>query len=201
MLAAARRAFEERGYGESSMDDIAAAAGITKPMLYAYFGSKQRLFEACLEQVTREIVEVLERASRRGTDDVGFWRGLLALFDWVERNQRTWSFLYLGEPGSSSVLAPARARSRTVIAVSFTRLFAESSIREGVSPEVAARGEGIAYALISAFEGMVEWWLRHPEEPKEMHALRLMNLIWQGLGDLQQGRIWFPPPGPPEEEP
>jgi AcrR family transcriptional regulator len=200
MLAAARRAFEERGYGESSMDDIAAAAGITKPMLYAYFGSKQGLFEACLQQVTQELVAVLEHASQRGTDDVAFWHGLLALFDWVERNQQAWSFLYLGEPGSSRALAPARARSRAVVAASYARLFAESSIREGVSPEVAARGEGIAYALFSAFEGMVEWWLRHPEEPKEMHALRLMNLIWQGLGDLQRGRIWFPPPGPLEDE-
>jgi AcrR family transcriptional regulator len=197
MLSAARRAFEERGYGESSMDDIAAAAGITKPMLYAYFGSKQGLFEACLDEVTQELVAVLERSAERGTDDVAVWHGLLDLFEWVDQNRRAWSFLFVGEPGSSPGLRAARARSRATVAAACTRLFAESSRRDGISPDVAERGEGLAYALFAAFEGMVEWWLRHPQEPKEMHALRLMNLVWQGMGDLRRGRIWFPPASPP----
>ena len=194
MLVAARRAFEERGYQDASMDEIAAAAGITKPMLYAYFGSKQGLYEACLDQVTQELVEVLEAGGRRGNDDVAFWQSLLALFDWVQDNQRAWSFLYLNDPGGPQALAPARARSRAVVAATSARMFAESSLRGGVSPDIAARGEGVAYALFSAVEGMIEWWLGHPEESKEMHALRLMNLLWQGLGDLQQGHLWFPPP-------
>jgi AcrR family transcriptional regulator len=194
MLAAARRAFEERGYRDASMDDIAAAAGITKPMLYAYFGSKQGLYEACLEQVTGELIEVLEAGGRRGTDDVAFWHGLLALFDWVEANERAWAFLYLDDRGGPPGLAPVRARSRAVVAAASARLFAQSSLRDGISPDVAARGEGVAYALFSAVGGAIEWWLEHRDEPKEMHALRLMNLLWQGLGDLQQGRLWFPPP-------
>jgi len=193
MLAAGRRAFEERGYRDASMDDIAAAAGITKPMLYAYFGSKQGLYEACLEQVTRELVEVLEAGARRGSDDVAVWHGLLALFEWVEANEQAWSFLYLDDRGGPPGLAPVRARSRAVIAATSARLFAETSLRDGISPDVAARAEGVAYALFSAVGGAIEWWLAHREEPKEMHALRLMNLLWQGLGDLQQGRLWFPP--------
>jgi AcrR family transcriptional regulator len=197
MLAAARRAFEERGYRDASMDEIAAQAGITKPMLYAYFGSKQGLYEACLEQVTAELVGVLEAGGRRGTDDVAFWHGLLALFDWVEANQQAWSFLYLNDPGGPPGLAPVRARARAVVAATSTRLFAETSLRDGISPDVAARTEGVAYALFSAVGGMIEWWLAHPGEPKEMHALRLMNLLWQGLGDLQQGHLWFPPPERP----
>ena len=197
MLAAARRAFEERGYRDASMDDIAAQAGITKPMLYAYFGSKQGLYEACLEQVTRELVEVLEAGGRRGSDDVAFWHGLLALFDWVEANQRAWSFLYLNDAGGPPGMAQVRARSRAVVAATCARLFAQTSMRDGISPDVAARTEGVAYALFSAVGGAIEWWLGHPGEPKEMHALRLMNLLWQGLGDLQRGRLWFPPPERP----
>jgi AcrR family transcriptional regulator len=193
MLAAARRAFEERGYRDASMDDIAKQAGITKPMLYAYFGSKQGLYEACLEQVTAELVEVLEAGGRRGSDDVAIWRGLLALFDWVEDNQQAWSFLYLNDAGGSPGLAAVRARSRAVVADTSARLFVETSLRDGISPDVAAGTEGVAYALSSAVGGAIEWWLGHPEEPKEMHVLRLMNLLWQGLGNLQRGQLWFPP--------
>jgi AcrR family transcriptional regulator len=194
MLAAARRAFEERGYRDASMDEIAAQAGITKPMLYVYFGSKQGLYEACLEQVTAELVEVLEAGGRRGSDDVAFWHGLLALFDWVEANRQAWSFLYLNDPGGPPGMAPVRARSRAAVAATSARLFAETSLRDGISPDVAARTEGVAYALFAAIGGAIEWWLGHPEEPREMHALRLMNLLWQGLGDLQRGQLWFPPP-------
>jgi AcrR family transcriptional regulator len=195
MLAAARRAFEERGYPNVSMDEMAAAAGITKPMLYSYFGSKRGLFEACLDAVTQELVAVLEAAAREGTDDVAVWHGLLALFDWVQDNQRAWSFLYRSDAASGRELAPARARSRALVAATYARLLAQSSLRDGISAEVAARNEGVAYALFAAVEGMIDWWLQHPEEAKEIHALRLMNLIWQGLGELRQGHIWFPPPG------
>jgi AcrR family transcriptional regulator len=193
MLASARRAFEERGYRDASMDDIAAQAGITKPMLYAYFGSKQGLYEACLEQVTAELVDVLEAGGRRGSDDVAVWHGLLALFDWVEDNRQAWSFLYLNDAGGPPGLASVRARARAVVADTSARLFVETSLRDGISPDVAARTEGVAYALFAAVGGAIEWWLDHPEEPKEMHALRLMNLLWQGLGDLQRGQLWFPP--------
>jgi AcrR family transcriptional regulator len=195
MLGAARRAFEEHGYGDVSMDAIAAAAGITKPMLYSYFGSKRGLFEACLDEVTQELVDVLEAGAQEGTDDIAVWHGLLALFDWVEHNRRAWSFLYRSDPASDRELAPARARSRAIVATTYARLMAQSSLRDGISPDVAARNEGVAYALFGAVEGMIEWWLQHPEEAKEIHALRLMNLIWQGLGQLRQGHIWFPPPG------
>ncbi len=49
MLRAAAQVFGERGYHRASMDEIAARAGITKPMLYSYFDSKEGLFAACEE--------------------------------------------------------------------------------------------------------------------------------------------------------
>src|SRR5215212_1597600 len=48
MLAVAERAFAARGYHAASVDGIAEAAGITKPMVYAYFGSKEGLYRACM---------------------------------------------------------------------------------------------------------------------------------------------------------
>ena len=57
MLEAAGEAFATHGFHGSSMDEIAAAAGITKPMLYRYFGSKEGLYAAYLRRTGRELIE------------------------------------------------------------------------------------------------------------------------------------------------
>ncbi len=61
MLAEARRIFAERGFGATSMDEIAEACGVTKPMVYAYFGSKQGLYLACIEHSAGELVRRLDQ--------------------------------------------------------------------------------------------------------------------------------------------
>src|SRR2546427_11817422 len=81
MVEAATRIFGQRGYHEASMDEIAAACGITKPMLYSYFDSKEGLFLACLDKgderlraAVRDAVEGATGAEQR------LWRGPRAPF-------------------------------------------------------------------------------------------------------------------------
>src|SRR3954452_5903956 len=62
MLDAAGTAFAAGGFAATSMDAIAAAAGISKPMLYSYFGSKQGLYVAYLERSGAALLESMRRA-------------------------------------------------------------------------------------------------------------------------------------------
>ena len=55
LLAAARQLFGERGYGATTLDDIAALAGLTKGAVYHHFGGKRELFQAVFEQIEREV--------------------------------------------------------------------------------------------------------------------------------------------------
>jgi hypothetical protein len=71
-------------------------------------------------------------------------------------------------------------------------LLASTAVGEGVDPEVAAETEPIAHALTGATIAFASWWRDHPEEPKEVQALRLMNFAWMGLGNLVEGRLWTP---------
>ena len=64
MVAAAERLFSERGYHGVSMDEIAAASGISKPMLYDYFGSKEGLLLACVERARGRLFEEIAAAVR-----------------------------------------------------------------------------------------------------------------------------------------
>jgi len=47
--------FAERGYVAVTMDEVAQAVGVTKPLLYNYFGNKELLFLACLEQAAQQL--------------------------------------------------------------------------------------------------------------------------------------------------
>ncbi len=63
MIEVAQRVFAERGYHAASVDAIAEGAGITKPMVYAYFGSKEGLYVACMERARRRLFEAIDEAA------------------------------------------------------------------------------------------------------------------------------------------
>src|SRR5262245_8644895 len=63
ILAVAERVFAADGYQATSMDDIATRVGLSKPMLYEYFGSKEGLLLACLQRSKRELLEVTTAAA------------------------------------------------------------------------------------------------------------------------------------------
>ncbi len=76
LIAAARKAFSEKGYAGTSMDDLTAAAGLTRGALYHNFGDKRGLLAAVVEEVDREMAAAaMAEAERRGGSD---WDKLLA---------------------------------------------------------------------------------------------------------------------------
>src|SRR5664280_2721668 len=68
-LEAAHALFAEHGYARVTMDDVADAVGVTKPLLYRYFGNKERLYLACMEPegelLTRTIVDAITPTAKK----------------------------------------------------------------------------------------------------------------------------------------
>jgi len=202
MLEVARRTFGTRGYHDVSMDEIAEAVGISKPMLYAYFDSKEGLFLACMGQAATELVESIRRGvTEAPTPELRLFQGLLAVFDFVEESGESWRILYPYGPLSAGPFAAAAAGARDAMAGLLTELLTGNAVAEGVDEEVATETEPLAHALTGATIAMASWWLEHPSEPRELMVLRLMNFAWMGLGDLIEGRLWELPRdwSPPEE--
>src|SRR5205823_7998720 len=84
MLDAAVAVFAERGYHGASMDEIAAGAGVTKPMVYSYFGSKEDLYLACIDHAGTRLMEAVDEAGREERDpERQLWLRLLAFFRFV----------------------------------------------------------------------------------------------------------------------
>ena len=199
MIRAATRIFARRGYHEASMDEIAQASGISKPMLYAYFDSKEGLLTACMDKGER----LLERAVRSAvldsaTPELRLWHGLRAVFEFFDENPDLFAIAYPASPSAS--LIEATRRGREAMAKLLTDLFVDTAVGAGVDPDAAREGEPLAHALTGATIALLGWSASRPEEPLELHALRLMNFAWMGLGNLVQGELWVPPSDEEEAE-
>src|SRR5262249_13367875 len=94
-LLAAHQLFAERGYAEVKMDEIAAAVGVTKPLLYNYFGNKERLYIACMERAGDALtatIAVAVGASSSPSEALG--AGVGAFFSFLDSDRAAWAVLF-----------------------------------------------------------------------------------------------------------
>ncbi len=197
ILDAAVRVFSASGYHDTSMDEISEVAGISKPMIYAYLGSKEDLFTACLRRESARLVEAILADVVPGLPaDVQLWRGLRSFFDFVDKHRDGWRVLHrrAGAQGATFVAELQGTRSRAIELIA-ALLVSAASTAEAAEVGVTARhsSEALAAALVGAGEALADWWLEHPQDSADTLAVRLMNLVWMGFGDLMLDKVWKPP--------
>jgi AcrR family transcriptional regulator len=182
MLEAADRVFARRGYEVASMDEIAAEVGVTKPMLYAYFGSKEGLYLASVQRAGEMLAQRL-RDSAEGGPAERLESGLRAFFSFVDERRASWAVLYREATTGSGPVAARVASLRRAVAATVSQLLAEMAGRgaDGLEPEP------IAHALVGAGESLANWWLDHPEEHIDDMTSRLMSFAWLGLERIARG--------------
>src|SRR5271155_79339 len=94
-LRVAHALFAERGYGPVTMDEVAAAVGVTKPLLYNYFGNKERLYLACMEPAGDALLEAVVGAVERTSTPLDALRsGIHAFFAFVDQDRSSWRVLF-----------------------------------------------------------------------------------------------------------
>ena len=189
MLDAAVAEFARLGFHAASMDDIAARAGVSKPMVYAYLGAKDDVFVACLHRegtrVMQAIVDVVDPAL---APDEQLWHGMRAFFGYVADNRDGWSVLCRRAQGPfADKVATMRTQMVEVIAGMLTRAVEG----RGGSPRTTDLTP-LAFALVGACESLADWLADHPDEQPESVAGRLMNVVWLGAGQLLDGVTWRP---------
>jgi AcrR family transcriptional regulator len=179
MVAAAERLFSEHGYHGVSMDEIAAASGISKPMLYEYFGSKEKLFLACVERARGRLFEEIARAVR-GTEDSeqALRAGVEAFLAFADQERTTWAVLF-GEGGSFNEAATAiRSEQAGLIAQLLREL--PGWERDPDAEELDA----LAHIFVGAAEAIALWALDRPEVTIERVANHLMAVLWPVVREL-----------------
>jgi AcrR family transcriptional regulator len=164
--------FAERGFARASMDELARRAGVTKPVIYELFGSKDGLFNACLEGLALRLATQIAEAARAEEDPESRLRaGGLAFLRFATENRVAYELLYEGR--FSEAAATVRRRQATLIL---------ELMREMAPDDVDPRElEVAANAVNSAYEGVAHWMWDHPDIPLETLADWTVELLLPGL--------------------
>lgn len=175
ILEVAGQVFARGGYHAGSMDEIAELAGVSKPMLYAYFGSKEGLYVAYIDSTGRELVQrIVAAASREDPVRTRLIARINEFLAFVEEHRDGWTVLFR-ELSASTPLAQEVAALRSQITEAVRRMI-ESSVPQEVrlAPHAA---NGIAYATVGAGEALANWWLQNPEVGREEVAGWYVGLV------------------------
>jgi AcrR family transcriptional regulator len=183
-LETAHALFAERGYGPLTMDEVAAAVGVTKPLLYNYFGNKERLYLACMEPAGDALLEaVVGAVERTSTPQEALRSGIHAFFEFVDRDRDSWRVLFDETLPSEGGIARRVAEYRTRIAELVARaLMAQPT---NTSP---VQVEALSIALLGATEALVRWWLANGSLTAHATAELLIGTVEPGLAAQRGGR-------------
>jgi AcrR family transcriptional regulator len=166
------RLFAERGFAKASMDELARRAGVTKPVIYELFGSKEGLFRACLEGLALRLAEQIADAARAEEDPEARLRaGGLAFLRFASDNRVAYELLYEGRFSDAAVSV---RRRQAALILELMREMAPA----GVDPREL---ELAAHAVNSAYEGVAHWMWDHPDVPLERLADWTVELLLPGL--------------------
>jgi AcrR family transcriptional regulator len=183
MLDAAVQMFSINGYHETSMDSIAAAAQISKPMLYLYYGSKEELFGACLDRELQRFVEAVRTAIDFQQPPKELLRNTIRSFlHYIDANRASWIVMY-AQATSSQAFAHTVREGRERIVELVGRL-----LRAGTrNPEPGVDFELMAVALVGAGEAIASRVSTGDTDVDEAGQL-MIDLFWRGLKDAPGGR-------------
>jgi len=180
-LNAAHGLFAERGYAAVKMDQIAASVGVTKPLLYNYFGNKERLYIACMERagdsLTATVAEAVADSANPGE---ALGAGVRAFFSFLDSDRAAWAVLFdeTLPRGGEVAERVADYRGAIVDLVSGSMLMQlPQDRRDAARIEV----EALSAALLGAAEALARWWLRGEEIGAGEAAELLISTIEPGL--------------------
>jgi AcrR family transcriptional regulator len=195
VLSTAHDLFAARGYAAVTMGEIAAAVGVTKPLLYTYFGNKERLYIACMERagdaLTSTVGEAVAAAASPG-DALG--AGVRAFFGFLDSDRAAWAVLFDETLPRGGEVADRIAEYRGGIAALVSGSMVEQlpqRRRDAARTEI----EALSTALLGAAEALARWWLRTEALSAEEAAELLISTVEPGLRARSAPTASTPPEG------
>lgn len=168
--------FAAQGYAGTNLAVIAANAGISKPLIYNYFGSKEGLFTACLDRSGAVLADEIERIAREGS--TGVERGMRTLegiFTILGPQPHVWTLFFDGSAPSTGAIGAASAHYKDRI----TKL-----AEEGVTELMTLHGNtdtldisAMTAVWMSIVDSLVNWWLEHRDQSAAQMSQRCVRLL------------------------
>jgi AcrR family transcriptional regulator len=195
LLDIGRTLFAERGFEGTSVEEIAATAGVSKPVVYEHFGGKEGLYAVVVD---REIQTLLEKMTTSLTADVRsrqiLEQAAVALLDYIETSSDGFRILVRDSPptgttgGFASLISDVASQVEYILAGQFTA--------RGFDARIAPL---YAQMLVGMVALTGQFWLDHRKINKEEVAAHLVNLAWNGLSGLEAKPVLGGRPAAPDD--
>ncbi|MEV4471806.1 TetR/AcrR family transcriptional regulator [Nonomuraea salmonea] len=179
LISISRTLFAEKGFDGTSIEEIAATAQVSKPVVYEHFGGKEGVYAVVVDREMQKLLGMITEALSAAHSLVKLERAALALLRYIEESSE----------GFRILVRDSHAASGTG---TFASLISEiaSQVEDVLADEFAARGYDPKLAPMYAqmLVGMValtgQWWLDVRKPGREEVAAHLVNLAWNGLTAL-----------------
>lgn len=179
LLSVGRKLFSEKGFESVTVEEIAAKANVSKPVVYEHFGGKEGLYAVVVDRETNALLDAVTDSLTGGSARQLVEQAGMALFNYIDSNPQGFRILVRDSPvaqqtGSfASLMVDIASQVEHVLAAQFKA----HGINEKLAPMYAQMLVGMV-----AFTG--QWWLDVRKPKKEEVVAHLVNLAWNGLADL-----------------
>lgn len=170
--------FADHGFHALSMDAIAEAAGVSKPVLYQHFPSKRALYVALVDEASDELARRVNSALEGTTDNQQRVReAIRAFFEFV--GDKRFRLLFLTADSADDDVADRIDAAKRGVAESVAKLIAADAGLDTSAAELLASGvRGLAIAGAT-------WWVDNPDVTADDAVELLSRLLWRGLGGFE----------------
>jgi AcrR family transcriptional regulator len=171
VLNAAAKLFAERGYDGTTLDQVASASGVTKPILYRHFASKQQLYMALLIRHSDDMPSFVDFIPRDGGGEVDLRAILDPWFRYAQENGHGWQMLFRDAGGDAEIVEYRRQvgiRATEVVAGFLRR--ADVALKPSMLVPTAEM-------IRAGLAGLVVWWADRPEVPRETIVAAAVHLL------------------------
>ncbi|MDT0263126.1 TetR/AcrR family transcriptional regulator [Jatrophihabitans sp. DSM 44399] len=179
LLDVGRALFAEKGFEVTSIEEVAARAGVSKPVVYEHFGGKEGLYAVVVDRAMRSLLDAVISALTGNNPRALVEQATLALLTYIEEETDGFRILVRDSPVATST-------------GTFSSLLNDiaSQVEYVLRQEFSARhfNADLAGMYSQMLVGMValtgQWWLEVRQPSREEVAAHLVNLGWNGLRGL-----------------
>jgi len=191
LLAVGRALFAEKGFEATSIEEIAARAGVSKPVVYEHFGGKEGLYAVVVDREMSDLLDRLTSALSAGNPRKLVEQAALALLTYIEEETDGFRILVRDSPVASSTGTFSSLLNDIASQVEYIL------VREFGSQKLDTKLAGMyAQMLVGMVALTGQWWLEVRKPKREVVAAHLVNLAWNGLRGLDaKPRLSFDPAG------
>lgn len=179
LIDVSRAIFAERGFDGTSVEEVAARAEVSKPVVYEHFGGKEGLYAVVVDREVTQLLTMMRAALTGGSSRQLLEAAAVSLLDYIESNPDGFRILVRDTPiGAStatfqSIIGDVASRVEGILVDVFKQ--------QKLDPRTAPM---YTQMLIGMTVTLGQWWLDTRKPAKEVVAAHLVNLAWNGLSGL-----------------